>query len=370
MFTFSILFFAHLTHSQNFLADSLNIFSYETGASELVEAHVFDYVDAQTTDTYVYEIDSLGERNFLYLITTRYNENGDEVERELRSLNSFTNEYELYFRGDRFYDEDYNLLAHYNYDVDLTTSDTTKSFGFEYSSYDSYGNYQEFIFLEGSQGNTWEIEIEEIYFHFYNSENLLDSTANFYQGEYNGGRSYDYDALQNLIEWRQYFNDEGRIDFRYRFMYDEFRVSSSTREIYDLVTEELEPNIRLSYTYDDNDDLTCRLLERYEEEYLPVNKRQYFFSGLSSTHSLLEGELEVGWSIRGEGRLDISIDGLDAGNKYQLGIFDMMGQKVKSLTLVNLESWGNSYRLESGAYVLVIKDQDGRGYSEKMMVVR
>ncbi len=370
IFTLSILFFTQVIYSQNFLADSLHVLSHETGDWEVVEVHVFDYVDPQTTDAYVYEIDSLGQRNFLYLSTISYNTNGDEIERELRSLNMSTNEYELYFWGERFYDEDFNLLANYNYDVDPISLDTAKSFGFEYGAYDSFSNYQEFIFYEGTANNTWEVLVEEFRIHSYNTNDLLDSTAIFRVGNFSGANAYNYNDSNELMEQRQYFSPEDRIDFRYRFTYEDSKLKESTRERFAFEVDSLLPNVRLTFTYDDNEDLICRVTELYDEEYFFTTKRQYFFSGLSSSEALLDDDLDVTWMNRGGGHLEISVDGLNASEKYRIGIFNMLGQQVKSLSLSNQEMWNNSYLLDSGSYVMVIKDQMNRVHTEKMMVVR
>ena len=369
-FVISILFFTSFIYSQNFLVDSLHVLSHETGDWEIIEAHVFDYVDPQTTDVRVYEIDSLGERNFSFLLTSNYNENGDEVERELRSLNQSTNEYELYFRSERFYDEDYNLLGSYSYDIDPVSLDTTKSFAFEYAAYDSYGNYQEFIFYEGTPSNTWEVVVEEFHIHLYNPDDLLDSTAKFRAGNFSAADAYEYYDSNELFERRQYFSDEDRIDFRYRYIYEDSKIIESTRDRYDFELEELSPNLRLNFTYDDNDDLICRTTEFYDEEYYFTTKRQYFFSGLSSTQSLLDDNLVVAWMNRGGGHLEISVDGLNVADEYHVGVFNMLGQKVKSVHLSNQDNWSNRYVLDSGTYVLVVKDQNNRVYSEKMLVVR
>ncbi len=370
IFILSILLFTQVIYSQNFLADSLHVLSHETGDWEVVEVHVFDYVDPQTTDAYVYEIDSLGQRNFLYLSTISYNANGDEIERELRSLNMSTNEYELYFWGERFYDEDFNLLGNYNYDVDPISMDTTKSFGFEYGAYDSFGNYQEFIFYEGTDNNSWEVLVEEFRIHSYNPNDLLDSTAIFRVGNFSGANAYNYNDSNELMEQRQYFSPDDRIDFRYRFNYEDSKLIESTRERFDFQVDSLAPNVRLTFTYDDNEDLICRVTELYDEEYFFTTKRQYFFSGLSSTQTLLDDDLDVTWMNRGGGHLEISVDGLNATEKYRIGIFNMLGQQVKSLSLSNQEMWNNSYLLDSGSYVLVIKDQMNRVHTEKMVVVR
>lgn len=370
IFSFSMMLFSLVGLTQAQLLDSIHVSSYEIEEWKLSTINVYDYIDPQKTIEYAYDLDSQGERKLIEVITLNYNDNGDIISNERKFLDGSTGLCESILLSESEYDQDFNLVRLSVVDINPETEDTVKRHAVEYNFYDDFGNYGERINYLGFANNIWEVQNVLSYIHYYSPEDLLDSTAYFRQGEFKGAAAYNYDGQQSLIESREYFGAEQTLHTRMQYVYDSDKLIEWNQELYSFDDFELEPTFRLKYFYDGTGVLDTELTESYNKGLCPVRKRQYFFSGIDSTVAVEINDLDIHWINKGGGNLYISIGGLDRKNEYDLGIFNMMGQKVKSLAFSNLANWDRGYLLESGTFVLVIRDQDGGVSSEKMMVVR
>jgi len=368
LLTISFSLFISFLWAQNSQLDSLHIFDY-LDDWELETVYNYDYSSGQNSSIVIYDIDQNGNRNLSSRQTYQYNENGDWLEiifQDYDGMGVYTNT----GKREYTYDANYNGTGDYYYNWDDVSGEWVKDFGSEQASFDAQGNYGIQFLLRGDDNNQWE-EVK-IYTreYYYNPDETLDSFTIKEESSIYQAFAYEYNSDGNQIKNRRYtstsdgFNISGRMERSYNSLN---LLDSLITYLYNF--EGLEYIFQeLTYTYDDQENLMCRVEGDYATDVYFERKLQYFYPMISSVVTLDQLGLKVNWTNANLGKLDISLEGLDSSKYYSLGIFNMQGQKVKSLKISNLSEWSNDYRSNAGSYFLVIQDQDGIGYTEKMVV--
>ena len=371
LFTLPILFCSFVLFAQEAQLDSFHQLIYLDDDWSLETTYIFEYPADDALDRYSYSVDENGVRTPSFYFSWTYNANGDVAEILYHTYVEQIKDYQIYARRDYTYDDDNNLSGVYSFDWDSAGEDWENDLAFEYERYTEQGDYQLRKYLQGINGIDWEVSSEITQEHFYNAENLLDSTIRKQESIISFTYKFLYDSEGREIEYRNYTNGGLELNANnFRSYNSEGLVSEILFNYYDSTVDAVLADRKRIFEYDSNMDLVCRIDSEFDVEYIDTDKFLYFPRVMSSVNSLLDLGLKVNWTNVGFGKLDISMEGLDASQNYKVALFNMQGEPIKFLTLKNQASWNNSYRLDSGAYVLIVRDDENRMHSEKMVVVR
>ncbi len=357
---FILVSFPFISTGQEAQADSIQIFNYEDGYHNL--SYVFEYPSADSVIRKEYRIDSSGQRNLRETNLFVYNENGDLIEKDRG-----------YWRDNYTYDEDYNLTGFYRYRWDSNGENFEPWEGTEYLEFDEFGNHRQARFLfANAQSNGWYYTGYNLHTHVYNSDNLLDTLRVFdVDAELLTTTTYEYDTEGRISKELRYSDVKMEEVFEGVYTYNMDGLLVEREHLcFDTWTDNpFGPCWRYNFIYDQDQRLDFQKTEIYNNGYTDYADWQYFYPNASSVASLVVEGIMVNWTNTSLGKIDLSIEGLDADEKYVVGIVNMQGQRIKSLVVEGEHIYNNSYRLESGTYVLIVKDQMNRSYTEQIIVI-
>lgn len=372
---FSIIFFQSSFSQDITLLDSFHYYEYLDNNWELIYGREYDQVADGTVISTSFDVDVTGARITDFRSITTFNDRGDIEESIAESYVPISSSFSVSSRLLYTYDDNHNLLTRVAQLWDDGLNDWVNSEKYEYSLYDSYNNYALFQRFNYSQSNGWIENSNTRIENFYEND-LLDSCYKVRNGEpfYHSAIEYNSDGL--ITEDRTVFYFLGEADFFTRTIpeyNDQGLRSYRYAENYSAFLGETEyvPSFQQNYSYSTSGQLLEQISEAYDEEMEEFYfnwKRNYYYPQSVSVVDVSEATFDVRWNNSMIGQVEIAVSDLDVSADYHLSIFDNSGRLVKNLKLENRGQWSTRYRLNSGMYHLVIYDDQGNGYSEKIMV--